>query len=86
MEGQDISGRAVRLTRDGLVYGRGFVPLKDIVGVRPGSSGLWNPATGLFEVAVIRRGGPDLVVKDLPLETAERLRGAIAGALRGRRS
>lgn len=84
MEGQDVGGRTVRVTGDGLTYGRRFVPLEDIVGVPPGSSSLWNPATGLFEVAVVLRGGRELVVKDLPLETAERLRGAIAGALRER--
>jgi hypothetical protein len=45
---------------------------------------LWNPATNLFEVAVVRRKGPNLVIKDLPLETADRLRKAITDALRER--
>ena len=85
-EGQDINGTLVRLTREGLIYGERFVPLKDVVGVRPDSFSLWNPATNLFEVAVVRRGGPDLVVKDLPLQTAEHLREAIAAALRERQS
>jgi hypothetical protein len=45
---------------------------------------LWNPATNLFEVAVVRRKGPNLVIKNLPLETADRLRKAITDALRER--
>ena len=85
-EGRDVNGTLVRLTREGLVYGERFVPFDDVVGVRPGSFSLWNPGTNLFEVAVVRRGGPDLVVKDLPPQTAERLREAIAAALRERRS
>ncbi len=60
------------------------MPLDDVAGVRPDSFSLWNPGTNLFEVAVVRRNGPDLVVKDLPLQTAERLREAIAGTLRER--
>lgn len=85
-EGRDVNGTLVRLTREGLVYGQRFVPLEDVVGVRPDSFSFWNPATNLYEVAVVRRGGPDLVVKNLPLQTAERLREAIAGALRERRA
>jgi len=45
---------------------------------------IWNPATNLFEVAVVRRKGPYLVIKDLPLETADRLRKAINDALHER--
>ncbi len=44
----------------------------------------WNPATNLFEVTVVRRNGPDLVIKNLPLQTADRLREALIDALRGR--
>ena len=46
---------------------------------------LWNPATNLFEVVVLRRKGPHLVIKDLPLETADRLEKAINDALLERR-
>ncbi len=84
MEARDVYGTLIRLTRDGLVYGQRFVPLDDVAGVRPDSFSLWNPGTNLFEVAVVRRNGPDLVVKDLPLQTAERLREVIAGTLRER--
>lgn len=55
-------------------------------GTRPASNNLWNPATNLFEVAVFRRHGPPLVVKNLQLPTANRLRKAMLGALRERRS
>jgi hypothetical protein len=44
----------------------------------------WNPGTNLFEVTVVRRNGPDLVIKNLPLQTADRLREAIIDALRER--
>ncbi len=50
------------------------------------SNNLWNPATNLFDVSVARRHGPPLVVKNLPLQTADRLRRAITRALRERRS
>ncbi len=53
---------------------------------RPSSGNLWNPATKLFEVSVFRRRGPPLVVRNLSLGTADRLRAAINGALRGRRA
>ncbi len=43
---------------------------------------IWNPATNLFEVTVVRRKGPHLVIKDLPLETADRLSKALNEALR----
>jgi hypothetical protein len=55
-------------------------------GTRPASHNLWNPATKLFEVAVFRRHGPPLVVKNLPLRTADRLRNTIIDALRERPS
>ena len=83
-EARDVHGTLIRLTRVGLVYGQRFVPLDDVAGVRPSSFGLWNPATNLFEVAVVRRSGPDLVVKDLPLQTADQLREALIDALRER--
>lgn len=50
-------------------------------GTWPAPHGLWNPANGLFEVAVARRNGPDLLIKNLPLQTAERLSAAIVAAL-----
>ncbi|MDP8951163.1 MAG: hypothetical protein M3N18_02805 [Actinomycetota bacterium] len=51
---------------------------------QPAPHAFWNPATNLFEVTVVRRNGPDLVIKDLPLQTADRLREAITDALRER--
>ncbi len=83
---QDIYGTRIRLTRDGLTYGEEFVPFDEKDDKRPASHNLWNPATNLFEVAVFRRHGPPLVVKNLPLRTADRLRKAITDALRQRRS
>jgi hypothetical protein len=53
---------------------------------RPASDNLWNPVTNLFEVAVFRRHGPPLVVKNLPPRTADLLRKAMTDALRERRS
>lgn len=53
-------------------------------GMRSVYGSIWNPATNLFEVAVGRRNGPDLVVKNLPLQAAEELRAAIIAALRKR--
>jgi hypothetical protein len=85
MEARDLYGKRVRLTRGGLAYGAEFVPLDEVDGARPVSDVVWNPATKLFEVSVFRRRGPPLVVRDLSLDAAERLRGAINGALRGRR-
>jgi hypothetical protein len=63
-----------------------LVPFDEMDGTRPASHNLWNPATNLFEVAVFRRHGPPLVVKNLPLRTSDRLRKAITDALRQRRS
>lgn len=85
MEGRDAHGTRVRLTRDGLAYGEGFVPFGEMESARPASQNLWNPATKLFEVAVFRRGMPPLVAKNLQLRTADRLRKTLADALRGRR-
>ena len=83
---QDLHGTVIRVTRDGLAYGGDFAPFDEMVGTPPASRRLWNPATSLFQVAVSRRNGPDLVVRDLPLQTAERLQRAIADALRERRT
>ena len=78
-------GTRIRLTRDGLAYGEEFVPFSEMGGgTRAASHGLWNPATNLSEVAVVRRNGPDVVVKNLPLQTAVRLEKAINDALRER--
>ena len=86
MEAQDLYGTRVRLSRDGLAYGEEFVPLDEMDEARPFAGNLWNPATNLFEVAVFRRHGPPLEVRNLPLPTADRLRKAVIEALRGRRS
>ncbi len=50
------------------------MPFGEMAGVQPASHALWNPGTNLFEVTVVRRNGPDLVIKDLPPQTASRLR------------
>ena len=83
-EAQDIYGRRIRLTRDGLTYGEEFVPFEEMGDMQPESHLVWNPGTRLFEVAVFRRNGPDLIVKNLPLRTAEQVREAINDALRER--
>jgi hypothetical protein len=83
---QDVYGSRVRLTRDGLAYGEEFVAFDEMDDKRPASHNIWNPATNLFEVAVFRRYGPPLVVKNLPLPTAGRLRKALIDALREHRS
>lgn len=85
-EARDIQGKRLRPTRDGLAYGEEFVPLDEVDGTRLTSDVVWNPATKLFEVSVFRRRGPPLVVRNLPLGAAERLRGAMIGAPRGRRA
>jgi hypothetical protein len=84
MEAQDIYGTRIRLTRDGLTYGEEFVPFAEIGGRQPESPAFWNPGTRLFEVTVVRRHGPDLVIRDLPLPTANYLREALIDALRER--
>ncbi len=86
METQDLYGTRIRLTQDGLAYGGEFVPFDEMDHTRPASHGLWNPATKLFEVAVFRHNRPPLIVKNLPLPTADRLRKAMIDALRERRS
>ena len=85
-EAQDLYGTRIRLTRSDLAYGEEFVPFEEMVGTRPASPALWNPATNLFEVAVFRRQGPQLVVKSLRPQSADRFRNAIIDALRERRS
>jgi hypothetical protein len=77
-------GKRIRLTRDGLTYGEEFVPLGELRNMQPAPDTFWNPGTNLFEVTVFLRNGPDFVIKNLPLQTAERLRGAIIDALRER--
>lgn len=72
------------MTRDGLTYGEEFVPLDEVGGVQPASHAFWNPATNLFEVTVARRSGPDMILRNLPPGTADRLREAIIGVLRER--
>ena len=52
--------------------------------MHPGPETFWNPGTNLFEVTVVRRNRPDLIVKNLPLQTADRLKQAIIDALRER--
>ena len=58
------------------------MPLDEVDGTRPVSDVVWNPATKLFEVSVFRGRGPPLVVRNLSLGAADRLRGALNGALR----
>lgn len=74
---QAVYDTRARLNRDGFIYGEEFVSFDEVDGMRPVSQSLWNPATNLFEVAVVRRNGGDLGVKNLPLQTAERLTAAI---------
>ena len=83
---RDLFGTRILLTREGLAYGEEFIPFDEMDGSRPTSHNLWNPATKLFEVAVFRRQGPQLIVKNLPPRTADRLRKAIICALGERRS
>ncbi len=61
------------------------MPFGEMGGVRPEARVSWNPGTRLFEVAVLRRNDPDLIVKNLPLHTAEHLREAIIASLRSDR-
>lgn len=80
-EARDIYGTRIRLTQDGLTYGEEFVSFAEMVGMQPVSHIVWNPGTNFFEVTVLRRNGPDLIVKNLPLQTAEWLRAKISAAL-----
>jgi len=58
------------------------VPFGEMGGRKPQSHFFWNPATGLFEVAIYRRNAQELIIKNLPLHTAEQLSEAIIDALR----
>jgi hypothetical protein len=60
------------------------VPFAEMGARQPESHVSWNPGTKLFEVAVLRRNGPDLIIRNLPLRTAEQLREAVIEALRKR--
>jgi hypothetical protein len=84
MEDQDIYGTRIRLTRDGRTYGEEFVPFAELGGRQPESPVFWNPGTRLFEVTVVRRNGPDLIIRNLSLHTAEQLREALIDGLRER--
>jgi hypothetical protein len=53
-------------------------------GRQPESHVFWNPGTRLYEVAVFRRKGPDLIIGNLPLHTADQLRETMIEALRER--
>lgn len=83
-EAQDLYGTRIRLTRDGLTVGEKFVPFTEMGGRQPESDVSWNPGTRLFELVVFRRNGPDLIIGNLPLHTAEQLREAIIETLRER--
>jgi hypothetical protein len=83
-EAQDIYGTRIRLARNGLSYGEEFVPFEEMGGRQPESHVFWNPSTRLFEVTVFRRNGPYLIIKHLPLHTADQLREAIIDALHER--
>ncbi len=84
-QARNVYGKRIRLTRDGLLYGEEFVSF-DEMGAQPASYTLWNPVTSLFEVTVTRRSGPDLILKDLSAEAANRLEEAINSALRKHRA
>lgn len=60
------------------------MPLAEMSATQPESHVFWNPGTGLFDVAVSRRKGPDLTIKNLPLHTADQLSTAIIETLRAR--
>ena len=60
------------------------MPFAEMGDKKPESQFFWSPATGLFEVAIYRRNGQELIIKDLPLHTAEQLSEAIIDALRER--
>ena len=81
-EARDIYGTSIRLTPEGLTYGEEFVPFAEMGGRKSEFPFFWNPGTGLFEVAIYRRNGQELIIKDLPLHTAEQLSEAIIGAPR----
>ncbi len=60
------------------------MPFAMMGGMPPESQFFWNPGTGLFEVAIYRRNGQELIIKNLPLHTAEQLSEAVIDALRER--
>ncbi len=60
------------------------MPFAEMGGKQPESYVFWNPGAMLFEVAVLRRNGPDLIIRNLPLRTADQLREAIIEVLRER--
>ena len=60
------------------------MPFEEMGGRKPESHVFWNPGTRLFEIAVHRRDGPDLIIKNLSSHTAEQLREALIDALRER--
>lgn len=60
------------------------MPFEEMGGMQPEPRVFWNPGTRLFEVAVFRRNGPDLIIKNLSLHTAEQLREAIISVVRER--
>ena len=60
------------------------MPFEEMGGMQPEPRVFWNPGTRLFEVAVFRRNDPDLIIKNLPLHTAEQLREAIISVVRER--
>ncbi len=60
------------------------MPFTEMGSRQPESHFFWNPGTRLFEIAIHRRDGPDLIVKNLSLHTAEQLREALIDALRKR--
>ena len=83
-EARDFYGTLIRLTREGLTYGEEFVPFAEMGRKQPEPHVFWNPSTRLFEVAVLRGNGPDLIIRNLPSHTADQLREAIIDALRER--
>ena len=60
------------------------MPFAEMSATQQESHVFWNPGTGLFDVAVSRRKGPDLILRNLPLHTADQLRKAIIDTLRER--
>ena len=60
------------------------MPFAKMGAMPPESQFSWNPGTGLFEVAIYRRNGQELIIKNLPLHTAEQLSEAVIDALRER--
>ena len=60
------------------------MPFAEMGAKQPESHIFWNPGTRLFEVAVLRRNGPDLIINNLSSRTADRVREAIIDALHQR--